>query len=358
MLQTARQDRRAFFQRSFGRRWNHGGTFPGFLPLNGLMGTDRSYLRMRRQAMHTDFEVVIPSCEAGRNQKTGMALLDEVDRLESMLTIWAGTSELAHVNQYAAQSPVTVSQELFSMVKLAHRIYRETSGAYDITSTPLSRCWGFFARKGRVPSKAEIEKARERTGMHHVKLDVKNHTIFFGRDGIELNPASIGKGLALDYAMRIAQRRGLYNVMLNGGYSSVLASGAPPWRLCWQIDVRNPLNPNKPLARVQLTGKGFSCSGSEVQQFTKHGKSYSHLIDPRTGRPAEGILQCAVIAPTAAEAEAYSTAFAIMDVEQSREFCKRRPQLGCVMLHASHTDNRIHRTTVNLDESQVEVLEL
>src|SRR5690606_17852091 len=99
-------------------------------------------------------------------------------------------SELNEVNRRAAFEPVKVSPEIFILVKLAKKIFSQTGGAYDITSTPLVKTWGFFYRKGRLPSEEEITEARKKTGMEHVELDEENHTIHFTKEGIELSPAS------------------------------------------------------------------------------------------------------------------------------------------------------------------------
>ncbi|MGI6454433.1 MAG: FAD:protein FMN transferase [bacterium] len=226
-----------------------------------FLGFDRSFVRLRRSAMATDFEIYYCNYEKSEMRKTAFQLLDEVDRIEDLLSIWRPSSELKEVNARAAYEPVRVSKEVYTLVKLAKRIFSQTNGAYDLTSTPLTRCWGFFQRQGRVPTQGEIEEARSKVGMEYVELDDREQTIRFTREGVELSPASMGKGFALDSALQIAQRKGLETVLMHGGHSSVLASGAPAWRSAWQIDVRNPLDHESPLARLAVTQPGVFLLG-------------------------------------------------------------------------------------------------
>jgi thiamine biosynthesis lipoprotein len=261
------------------------------------------------------------------------------------------------INREARQHPVPVSDDLFDFIATAKRLYDQTGGAFDVSSTPLVRCWGFFTRNPRIPTQREIDEARANVGMEHVQLDEEKCTVFFTREGLELTPASMGKGFAIDRAVAIARERGLQDVLLNGGFSSVYASGAPAWKDHWQIDVRNPLGSEKPLARLRLCNQGFSSSGSEDQKILADGHLFSHIIDPRTGWPAEEMLNINVVAPTATEAEALSTAFFVLGVEKTLEYCENHSEIGVVMLAAAQQPGGHPRViTANLDPSQVEVV--
>ncbi len=321
-----------------------------------FLGLDRSYVRMRREIMATNFEVIFGSYESAHAQKTGMHVLDKIERFDDLMNIWQGDSELKHINQNAASEPVKVSPEIFEMITLAKQYYKETEGAFDVTSTPLSRCWGFFQRQGKVPSLDEIDKAMARLGMDDVILDAEKQTVFFNKEGIEINPASIGKGQALDHAVKVARRGKLKDVLLNGGFSSVLASGAPAWKEAWQIDIRNPFDEHKPLAKLHLKNKGFSSSGSEEQYFFHEGKRYGHIIDPRTGWPAGDILSISVAAPSAAKAEALSTAFCVMGVEKTLKYCENHKDIGVVIIPIPGKNGYSEIITSNLSDDCLEVI--
>lgn len=324
-------------------------------PLAAL-GHSRTYTKLRRTIMAASFEVIYPSYEGVEARRAGMDILDDVERFDRKLNIWKGKSELARVNEEAHKGPVEVSVELFRMLKISKRLSEETGGAFDITTTPLIRCWGFFYRSGRVPSDEEIAEALEKVGMEKVVLDEDKGTVFFTQEGVELTPAPIGKGFALDHAIRIGKKGGLNDVLLNGGFSSVLASGSPEWKDCWQIDVRDPNNHSQAVARVRLYDEGFSSSGAEEQHFEHEGKTYGHIVDPRTGWPAEQVMSVNVTAPTAAYAEALSTAFYVMGVEKTLDYCENHAQVGVVILTEPKNGDKAELITANLKSKQLEVV--
>lgn len=349
-------NRRAFFQSGMDQFWNRISDQLDIKEPLAFLGLDKTYVKLRREAMATDIEVMYCNYEKTEKRRTAMKVLSEIDYYDSLLNIWRGESELKKVNQLAAKEPVEVCEEVYSFIKLAKEYYQKTGGAFDITSTPLVRCWGFFTREGHVPSPEEIERALDCVGMDLVELDDGKRTVSFKKEGVELTPASIGKGFALDRAIEVANREGLKTVLINGGFSSVLASGAPKWRDSWQIDIRNPFDHQNPLARLQLKNQGFSSSGSELQQFEHEGKTYGHIIDPRTGWPSSQMLNVNVVAPAAAEAEALSTAFFVMGVEKTLEYCENHQDIGVLILCNPDETGEAKVITSNLNQDRVEVL--
>src|SRR5918996_4325505 len=139
-----------------------------------------------RPAMACRFEVTLPL-----EDQTGVSVarqaLDEVDRLEDQLTIFRESSEVSLVNREAAAGPVRVERSLFSLLLLCRELCRETGGAFDITSSPLSRCWGFLRRQGRIPEPGEVEEAKALVGEDKLLLDCESRAIRFGRPGVEIN---------------------------------------------------------------------------------------------------------------------------------------------------------------------------
>ena len=206
---------------------------------------------------------------------------------------------------------------LFDLLLLAARITTETGGAFDITAGPLIRAWGFFRREGRVPEMADLAAAMEKVGMGHVALDDDRRTVRFDRAGVEINLGSIGKGYALDRTAELLRSK--FNIMaglLNGGNSSVLALGTPPSDPHgWSVGLRNPVRPEERLAVVRLRGRAMATSASTYQHFAYNDRKLGHLLDPRTGRPAEGVALAAAFAPSAAEADALATAFFVLGPE-------------------------------------------
>ncbi|HEX4589504.1 MAG TPA: FAD:protein FMN transferase [Gemmataceae bacterium] len=290
-------------------------------------------LRFARTAMATVFEVLLPW---GTPDAEGAAAsaFDRIDGLEAQLTVYRDTSEVSRLNRLAAQAPVPVERGLFDLLMLAGRITAETGGAFDITAGPLIRAWGFFNRQGRVPDDAERAAAMETVGMKHVGLDARRRSVRFDRPGVEINLGSIGKGYSLDRAGDLLRRKhGITAGLINGGNSSVLAIGSPPNDpRGWTVGIRDPANPESRLAVVRLRNRALGTSASTYQHFGYNGRKLGHLLDSRTGRPAEGVALASALAPTAAEADALATAFYVLGPDAARRYCESHPDVAAIVL--------------------------
>jgi thiamine biosynthesis lipoprotein len=306
--------------------------------------------------MACEFEVQLAAGRHDGSTERGLKALDLVESLEAQLTIYRADSEVLRINRAAASGPVSVEPRLFALFRLAERLHRETQGAFDVTSGPLSDVWGFSRRQGRLPSQAEIAAALERVGMQHVALDAANCRVAFRRPGVSLHLNCIGKGYALDRMAELLDRKsdggdgddrgtGVGDYLLHGGRSSVLARGNCPGsaRRGWTIGVPHPLRPGERLAEVDLVDRALGTSGSGTQFFEHAGRRYGHLLDPRTGWPAEGVYSATVVAPSAAEADALSTALYVMGAEKAGAYCAMHPELGAILVSVGDeaTDVRV-----------------
>jgi thiamine biosynthesis lipoprotein len=292
-----------------------------------------SLLRLARRAMATAFQILLPwgTQDAGAAAENA---LDHIDCLEQQLTVYRDSSEVSRLNRLAAVAPVPVEAGLFDLLTLAARMTEATGGAFDITAGPLIKAWGFFSRQGRVPGEDELAEALAKVGMRHVSLDPERKAVRYARPGVEINLGSIGKGYALDRAGELLRNEWrVASGLLNGGNSSVLALGTPPGDPAgWMVGLRHPWQPDRRLAVVRLRGRAMATSGAMYQHFEYNHKKLGHLLDPRTGRPAEGVACATALAPTAAEADALATAFYVLGVEPTRRYCEAHPEFGAVLV--------------------------
>lgn len=309
-------------------------------------------LTLSRRAMACDFELTLNASADENAVAEGMAALDLVERLEDQLTVYREHSELITINRQAASGAVEVEERLFGLLELCGRIYADSEGAFDPTSGPLSRVWGFYRREGRVPSLAEIDDALECVGWRHLELDAANRTVRFTQDGLELNMNSSGKGYALDRVGEELTARGVADSLMHGGRSTLLARGNNRLQEGggWLAGLRDPLRPERRLAEVVLRNEALSTSGSGTQFFEHEGRRYGHLIDPRTGWPTEGLFSATVIAPSAAEADTLSTAAYILGIEGTQRLCDRRPGMRALLL-APGGDGEVAVHAFNFAES-------
>jgi thiamine biosynthesis lipoprotein len=315
---------------------------------------DSLLVSVRRRAMACDFEVQLAATREDGSMEHVFAALDLVEALEAQMTVYRDDSEVVRINREAARRPVKVEPRLFALLQEAENLYHETAGAYDITSGPISEAWGFSRREGRVPSEQEIAAARADAGMHHVALDAQRQTIAFRQSGVWINLNSIGKGYALDRMAELLALNSVDDYLLHGGKSSVLARGNQPGRRGdgWTIGLRHPLRVSERLAEFRLRDRALSTSGSGTQFFIRRGRRYGHILDPRTGRPAEGLYSATVIAPTAAEADALSTAFFVMGPDKVGEYCAGRPEIAALLVAAGRRDGEVRLCAFGLDDEE------
>jgi thiamine biosynthesis lipoprotein len=292
-------------------------------------------VRMARRAMATTFAVLVPF---GTPDATvlGRDALDLVDELEDQLTVYRPSSEVCRLNRLAPHRRVPVEPGLFDLLDLAAKITEETSGAFDIAAGALVKAWGFFRGPRRVPGDEELRRVMERVGTRHVELDPGARSVRYRREGLEINLGAIGKGYALDRVCSLLRERwGLRAGLLHGGYSSVYATGCPPGDgRGWLVGVRHPWDPGRRLALVRLRDRALGTSAATFQHFEHQGRKLGHVLDPRTGWPAEGMAAASVLAPTAALADALSTAFFVGGVEVARQYCDNHPEVGALLLPA------------------------
>jgi FAD:protein FMN transferase len=283
--------------------------------------------------MATTFEVMLPFGTPDAHL-VALAALDEIDRLEDQLTVFRDTSEVSRLNARAARHPVTVERGLFDLLARAKQHHEATAGAFDIAVGALIKTWGFYRRQGRVPTEAERAAARTRSGMQHVRLDPERLTVAYDRQGLELNLGSIGKGYALDRtAALVAEQHGVRDLLVHGGHSSVLARGAEaPGRRGWAVGLLDPERAGCRRAVLHLCDRGLGTSAITHQHFMHEGKKLGHVLDPRTGWPASGVLSATVTAPAAAEADALATAFFVLGADGAQAYCDAHPDVGAVLL--------------------------
>lgn len=265
-----------------------------------------------RPAMGTTFEIHLYAADRVRAAELFETAFEEIERVEAALSNYRPTSELSRINARAASGAVVTDPEVFALLARAFDYSRQSEGAFDLTVGRLMKAWGFFRGAGRFPSEAELSRARAQTGWRRVKLDPAGRSISFETPGIELDPGGIGKGYALDRVAALLREQGVKAALLSSGSSSVYALGAPPGRAGWTVRVPDPLDRSRVLSHVLLKDRSLSTSGNYEKFFRLGGRTYCHIIDPRTGRPVEGVLQTTVIAPEATDSDALSTTIFVL----------------------------------------------
>jgi thiamine biosynthesis lipoprotein len=303
--------------------------------------------------MGSFFEVRLPASMPGA-VSLGCHALDLIEELEAQLTVYRDDSEISELNRTAHLGPVRVEHRLFALLELAVSVSRETGGAYDVTSGALSEAWGFVKGPKRVPDQETLARARACTGWEHLRLDGQARTVGFGREGIRINLGSIGKGYAIDRAIELIRNGSFHDsALVHGGFSSLFALGSPPGQFGgrWEISLRNPFAPESPLGTLRLRNRGLGTSGAAFQQLVVGDQVYGHIIDPRTGAPARGPASVTVLAPSAAIADALSTAFYLLGPEAARAYTAEHPEIGVVIVLDGQSESSSGVLLFGLSES-------
>jgi thiamine biosynthesis lipoprotein len=268
-------------------------------------------------AMATTFTLYLYLDDAARASAVSDEVFDEVDRVEQLLSNYRESSELSRIDREAAAAPVTTDPEMMQFLADAEHWSRASDGAFDITVGRLMKAWGFYRHRGAVPPDDELERLRAVTGWQKVQLDEAARTVRFTAPGVELDPGGIGKGFAVDAAVRILREDGVPAALISAGSSTLYGLGAPPGRRGWRVVVPGPLPSKRTLSVVLLRNQSLSSADCSQKNFVANGHLYCHIMDPRTMHPVEGRIQVSIVDPSATASDALSNVIFVEPPEQS-----------------------------------------
>jgi FAD:protein FMN transferase len=271
-----------------------------------------SLYRQARKVMGTFCEIQIYHARAETAERAIGAALDEMQRVDRLLTNYDPASELSAMNREAARAPFHASEELFGFVQRCRDYFTATGGAFDPTVGPLVRAWGFFTPRPARPPDERIAAARAVSGFARVRLDAAARTVSYAAPGLEIDPGGIGKGYAVDMAVGVLRRAGISTALVSAGGSTLYAIGHPPDRPAWALGIGDPSDRERPVRVVHLRDASVSTSGVSEKFVVADGHRYSHIFDPRSGNPVEGMCQVSVVAGSATESDALTKAAFIL----------------------------------------------
>jgi len=253
-------------------------------------------------------------------------------RVDSLMSNWTTTSEVARLNREAALAPTIVHPEVGVVLEASLRLWRESGGANDITVEPLVRAWGFLGGERRVPSDAEIKAALARVGAQRIHYDPATRQVRFDDPGVRIDLGGIAKGYAVDVAAESLRAHGFTSALVDLSGNMAAIGSAPGSILGWRIGIRDPRDRVPYVARLAIMDECISTSG-QYEQFIAHdGRTYGHIMDPRTGRPAEGLISVTVISPSAMECDGWDTPLFVMGPVSARRKARELRDLDAVLI--------------------------
>lgn len=255
----------------------------------------------------------------------------ETKRIENLISDWIPTTPISDVNRNAGIKPVKVNSEVFDLVTRALKISEITDGAFDISYASMDKIWKFDGTMKTMPTKEAIKKSVEKIGYKNVILDKKEQTIFLKIAGMKLGLGGIGQGYIADKVKDLLFSKGCISGIINVS-GDINAWGKQPDGKLWTIGIVNPLNKNKIFATFPLEDSAVETSGSYEKFVIFDGIRYSHIIDPRTGYPAKGVVSVSVFAKQTEIADALATGIFVMGVDVGLDLVNQIKGIECIIV--------------------------
>lgn len=269
--------------------------------------------------------------------------VDEIKRIEKLISSWDINSQTSEINRNAGIKPVIVDEELFQLIQRAMRISKLTDGAFDISYASLDKVWHFDGSMKKMPSEESIKNSVAKVGYNNIILDEGNHSVFLKLNGMKISFGAIGKGYAADKAKALLKSKGVVGGIINAS-GDLNTWGTQPDGKDWMVAIVNPLNKEKVFSWMPVHNSAVVTSGNYEKFVMFNDILYAHIIDPRTGYPATGILSTTVFTANAELADALATSIFVMGVETGLNLINQLIGVECIIVDKNNkiiTSNNI-----------------
>ena len=286
------------------------------------------WLERTEAIMGTRVYVQLWSTDAAQGNAAIEAVMDDMRRIDDLMSHYKPESQLSQINARANREPVPVDKELFDLIKLSTYYSQITQGAFDITYASVGYLYNYPEHVH--PTEAQIQDALPAVNWRNLQLDEAHHTVRFEHAGMRIDLGGIGKGYAVDRGIDILKARGFeHAVVTAGGDTRILGDhmGRP-----WLVAIRHPDNPQKVVTRIPLSDSAMSTSGDYERYFDEDGVRYHHIIDPHTGHSASKVRSATIIAPTATQTDGMSKTAFVLGAEKALEIINSMPEYDAVFV--------------------------
>lgn len=302
-----------------------------FLVSLGISGFSQQAYKQTLKLMGSRFDITV----VADNEQEGNRYIDlavgEIKRIEKLISSWDANSETSAINKNAGIQPVKVSPELFALIERAIRISELTDGAFDISYASMDRIWQFDGSMTQMPSEETIAASVAKVGYKNIVLDKAASTIYMKKAGMKIGFGAIGKGYAADKAKALLMSKGVSAGIINAS-GDMNTWGKQPDGTYWKVAITNPMNKNEAFALLPIK-EGAVVTSGDYEKFVKfNGIRYAHIIDPRTGYPAHGIISATVFAPKAELADALATSVFVMGIDVGLDRINQLPKVECIIV--------------------------
>jgi thiamine biosynthesis lipoprotein len=299
----------------------------------------QSVFRKALKLMGNRFEIsVVAVDEVWAQQRIG-AGVEEIRRIERLLTTYDEGSETNLINRNAGIAAVPVNRETFDLIERSIRISRVTQGAFDISYGSVDkRLWNFDIHMQELPDKGLARKMVRLINYRNIILDPEKTTVFLKEAGMRIGFGGIGKGYAAERAKRVMKEMGVESGIVNAS-GDLVAWGYQPDGNPWTIGIANPNAAHQVFSLMNITNMAIATSGNYEKYVLIGGKRYSHTIDPRTGLPVRGIKSVTIISPNAEIADAMATPVMIMGIKAGLNMINQIKDIEAIIIDE---EDKIH----------------
>jgi thiamine biosynthesis lipoprotein len=304
-----------------------------------------SIFRRVVKLMGNRFEITVVCEDASFADEVILEAIEEIRRIERLLTTFNDQSQTNLVNRNAGIQPVAVDSELFHLIQRSQKISALTQGAFDISYGSIDKSlWNFDQSMTSLPDKETAKKLVRLINYRNVILDEKKGTVFLKEKGMRIGFGGIGKGYAAEKAKLLLQQKGINSGIVNAA-GDLTAWGYQPNGKPWTIGIADPNASRNAFSSLAITNTAVATSGNYEKYVVIDGKKYSHTIDPKTGLPVRGIKSVTIICPNAEIADAMATPVMIMGVKVGLDMVNQVKGLECIIVDDNdkiHTSKNIH----------------
>ena len=270
-----------------------------------------------------------------QNKQTANNYIDiavaEIIRIEKLISSWDAASQTSKIIRNAGIKPVKVDEELFHLIQRAIAISKLTDGAFDISYASMDKIWKFDGSMKQMPSKEKIKNSVAKVGYQNIVLNAKKSTAYLKHKGMKIGFGGIGKGYAADKAKKLLMQKGVKAGIINAS-GDMNTWGKQSNGEDWKVAITNPLNKNKSFAILPISNKAVVTSGNYEKFVVFNNKRYTHIINPKTGYPASGIVSVSVFAPKAELADALATAIFVMGIDVGLNRINQLAHVECIVI--------------------------
>jgi thiamine biosynthesis lipoprotein len=298
---------------------------------------ETAYKRVLR-LMGNRFEITVVSSDALWAHERMDEAVEEISRIEKLLTTFNDSSQTAAINANAGIQPVVVDKEVFDLIHRSLKISELTQGAFDITYGSIDkRLWNFDTHLTSLPDTATARKMVQLIDYRNVVLNEKDYSVYLKKKGMRIGFGGIGKGYAADKAKQLLQQRGVASGVVNAA-GDLITWGVQPDGRSWTIGIADP-DTRHPFSYLNISNMAVATSGTYEKYAIINGKKYSHTIDPKTGMPVTGIKSVTIICPSAELADAMATPVMVMGIQVGLDLINQMKQMACIIID---DDNRLY----------------